>query len=334
MQTVGVTLPSGFRLRAARDEDAATVAAFASEETEALIGARVVSAEWLLRHWTAPSVDRERDVAVVEAPDGRLCGCLSVEADPPYTRVFALGMVALPYHGRGLGAALVAENERRAHRFVALADPRVRVVIHTGALADEPCVSALLAAHDYREVRRTTLMRIDFHGEPAPPVAPAGIDVRSLLPNEAEALFAAHREAFADHWGVGEETYEDFRHHLLDRPEFDPELWPLAWHEEELAGYLGAQEDAVEDATRGYVDLLGVRRAYRRRGIGETLLRHAFQNLFLRGKRGCDLHVDADSLTGATRLYERVGMRALPRFALWEKELRRAATDVSGTGPA
>jgi mycothiol synthase len=334
MQTVGVTLPSGFRLRAARDEDAATVAAFASEETEALIGARVVSAEWLLRHWTAPSVDRERDVAVVEAPDGRLCGCLSVEADPPYTRVFALGMVALPYHGRGLGAALVAENERRAHRFVALADPRVRVVIHTGALADEPCVSALLAAHDYREVRRTTLMRIDFHGEPAPPVAPAGIDVRSLLPNEAEALFAAHREAFADHWGVGEETYEDFRHHLLDRPEFDPELWPLAWHEEELAGYLGAQDDAVEDATRGYVDLLGVRRAYRRRGIGETLLRHAFQNLFLRGKRGCDLHVDADSLTGATRLYERVGMRPLPRFALWEKALRRAATDVSGTGPA
>jgi mycothiol synthase len=325
MQTVGVTLPSGFRLRLARDEDAAAVAAFANEEAEAFIGARVVSAEWLLRHWTAPSVDRQRDVAVVEAPDGRLCGCLSVEADPPYTRVFALGMVALPYHGRGLGAALVAENELRAERFVALADPRVRVVIHSGALAGEPRVSALLVAHGYREVRRTTLMRIDFDEKPVPPAAPAGIDVRRLLPNEAEALFAAHREAFADHWGHDEETYEDFRHHLLDRPEFDPELWLLAWHGKELAAYLGAQEDAVEDPIRGYVDLLGVRGAYRRRGIGEMLLRHAFQNLFLRGKRGCDLHVDADSLTGATRLYERVGMRALPRFALWEKKLRPAA---------
>jgi ribosomal protein S18 acetylase RimI-like enzyme len=319
-----VTLPSGFRLRPARDEDAAAVAAFANEESEAFIGARVVSAQWLLRHWTAPSVNRERDVAVVEAPDGRLCGCLSVQADPPYTRVFALGMVALPHHRRGLGAALVAENEDRAQRFVALADSRVRVVIHTGALADEPCVSALLDAHGYREVRRTTLMRIDFQGLPAPPAALAGLDVRPLLLNDAKALFAAHREAFADHWG-DEETYEDFRHHLLDQPEFDPELWVLAWHGEELAGYLGAQEDGVEDPTRGYVNLLGVRRAYRRRGIGETLLRHAFQKLFLRGKRGCDLHVDADSLTGATRLYERVGMRALPRFARWEKELRRAA---------
>jgi mycothiol synthase len=326
MQTLSVSLPSGFRLRPALNEDTAAVAAFANDETEAFIGARVVSAEWLLRNWTAPSVDREQDIAVVEAPDGRLCGCLSVQADPPYTRVFALGMVAPPYHGRGLGAALVAENERRARRFLALADTGLRVVIHSGALADEPRVSALLAAHAYREVRRTTLMRIDFDGEPAPPAALAGIDVRPLRPDEAEELFAAHREAFADHWGEDEDTYEDFRHHMLDRPDFDPELWLLAWHGEELAGYLGAQEEAVEDPRRGYVALLGVRRAYRRRGVGEALLRHVFQVLFLREKHGCDLHVDADSLTGATRLYERVGMRAHPRFALWEKELRPAAT--------
>lgn len=86
---------------------------------------------------------------MVEASDGRLCGCLSVEADPPYTRVFALGMIAVPNHGRRLGAALVAENERRAQRFVLLADPWLRVAIHSGALADEPRVSALLAAYHF-----------------------------------------------------------------------------------------------------------------------------------------------------------------------------------------
>ena len=35
--------------------------------------------------------------------------------------------------------------------------------------------------------------------------------------------------------------------------------------------------------------------------------------------------VDAESPTGATRLYERVGMVAHPRFAAWEKELRPAS---------
>jgi ribosomal protein S18 acetylase RimI-like enzyme len=150
--------------------------------------------------------------------------------------------------------------------------------------------------------------------------------VLACLPTPSLAgIRSYHRGAFADHRGEGEETYEDFRHLLLDRPEFDPELWSLAWYGEELAGYLGAQEDAAEDPTRGYVALLGVRRTYRRRGIGEALLRHAFQALFRRGKRGCDLHVDADSLTGATGLYERVGITAHPRFALWEKELRPAA---------
>jgi mycothiol synthase len=319
---VAVALPSGFRFRPARDEDAAPVAAFANEETEAFIGARVVSPDWLLRQWTAPSVDRENDVAVVEAPDGRLCACLTLEADQPYTSVFALGMVALPYHGRGIGAALVAENELRAERFVALADPGRRVVIHAGTLADEPRVSGLLSARGYREVRRTQLMRIDFVREPPPPASIAGIEVRTFRSRDAEELFAVHREAFKDHWGEGESTYEDFRHHLLDTPRFEDELWFLAWHGGELAGYAGAREEADEDSSRGYVDILGVRRAYRRRGIGEALLRHAFQALFRRGKHGCDLHVDAQSLTGATRLYEHVGMATHPRFALWEKELR------------
>jgi mycothiol synthase len=298
------------------------VAAFANDETEALIGARVVPPQWLLSHWTAPSVDRENDIAVVEASDGVLCGYLSVQANPPYASVFSLGMVALPYHGLGIGAALVAENERRAQRFFKLADTSLRLAMQAGALADEPLVSNLLAGHGYREVRRHELRRIDFVGEPEPPPAPVGIEVRTMRPSDSEQVFAAHREAFADHWGDDEETYEDFRHRLLNAPEFDANLWFLAWEGDQLAGYIGAEARAAEDPQRGYVPLLGVRRAYRRRGVGETLLRHVFRALFLRGKRGCDLHVDTQSLTGATRLYERLGMEAHPRFALWEKEIR------------
>jgi hypothetical protein len=40
--------------------------------------------------------------------------------------------------------------------------------------------------------------------------------------------------------------------------------------------------------------------------------------------------VDAESVTGATRLYERVGMTPYPRFATWEKELRPAAIPAKG----
>jgi mycothiol synthase len=313
----------GFRMRPPQDEDADEVAAFANEECVAFLGVPIVDADWLRARWTAPGVDRDLDFAVVEAPDGELCGFLSVEAERPFTEVFALGIVAPAFHGRGLGAAIVSETERRARRFEALAAPGARMLIHAGALADEPRVSALLSSRGYREVRRFELRRVDFEGEPPLPADVEGITVRGFRPEEARQLYEAHVEAFADHWGEGEETYEDFRHHHLDSPDYDAGLWFVAWEGAEVAGYVGAQDKSREDSSRGYIALIGVRRPFRRRGLGEALLLHAFGALHARGRLGVDLHVDADSLTGATGLYAKVGMTAHPRFATWEKELLR-----------
>jgi len=317
-----MSLPAGFSIRPAAAGDAEAVVALMDEESEALVGFRAASADWLRGWWTAPSVDRENDIAVVETTEGVVCGYIGVAADPPYVEVFVLGVVALGLHGRGIGSELVREGERRAGRFVRLAAPDARVVAHYGALADEPRASSLLERHGYREVRRFQLMRADFAGEVGPPVWPAGIDVRTFDPGEIGALYQAHVEAFADHWGEGVEREDDFRHQVLESPRFDPALWFLAWSGDEVAGYVGANLEADEDPARGYVSLLGVRGAFRGRGLGEALLRRAFLELAARGKRGCDLHVDSESITGATRLYERMGMRAHPRFATWEKELR------------
>jgi mycothiol synthase len=312
----------GFRMRPPQDDDADEVAAFANEECVAWLGAPVIDAGFLKTRWTAPGADRDLDFSVVESAGGELCAYLSVEAEPPFTEIFALGIVAPAFHGHGLGAAIVSENERRARRFETLADPSARVVIHAGALADEPRVSALLSSRGYRDVRRFELRRIDFTDDPPLPGDVDGITLRQFDPADVRRLYEAHIEAFADHWGESSETYESFRHLTLEAPDFDARLWSVAWDGDELAGYVGAQEKSWESDSRGYIGLLGVRRAYRRRGLGEALLRTAFRALHARGLRGADLHVDADSVTGATRLYERVGMAAHPRFATWEKELR------------
>ena len=91
-----MSLPPGFRLRPARDEDAHAIAAFANDEAERVIGAPVISPV-VLRHWTAPSGSTATTTSLwYEAFDGRLCGYPSVRADPPYARVLALGIVAPP----------------------------------------------------------------------------------------------------------------------------------------------------------------------------------------------------------------------------------------------
>jgi ribosomal protein S18 acetylase RimI-like enzyme len=319
----GTSLPEGFTLRSARDDDAERAAELVNDEARIHLGTSIWSTERVLEHWSNPLVDRERDLAVVEAPDGKVCAWFSLVCGPPHVEVFALGVVALVWHGRGLGAWILDEIERRAHRFLELAPAGARVVIHAGALADEPAVGGLLVAAGYREVRRFQLMRVDFDGAPPDPNVPAGIRIEQFDPElDVAAAFDAHHEAFADHWGETEETPEEFRHWLVETPRFDRELSLLARDGPVVAGYLFALPDAEEDASRGYVAALGTRPAQRGRGIAEALLRHVFGTLFDRGKRGCDLHVDSDSLTGATRLYERVGMTAHPRFATWEKELR------------
>ena len=126
-------------------------------------------------------------------------------------------------------------------------------------------------------------------------------------------------EAFRDHWGHVPASFEEWerrKKHLGS----DPGLWFLAESAGEAAG-AAVCEDRPE---MGWVTELAVRRAWRRRGLGLALLRHALREFYRRGKRKVALGVDAESLTGATCLYERAGMRVDRLYTVYRKELRPA----------
>jgi ribosomal protein S18 acetylase RimI-like enzyme len=78
----------------------------------------------------------------------------------------------------------------------------------------------------------------------------------------------------------------------------------------------------------GTVETLGVRRAWRRRGIASALLQHSFAEMFRRGKTKVTLGVDTESLTGALQLYKKAGMKVAHQYDRYEKELR-PGRDVS-----
>lgn len=77
-----------------------------------------------------------------------------------------------------------------------------------------------------------------------------------------------------------------------------------------------------KDGEKGWVDTLGVARAWRGRGLGLALLHHSFGAFYRRGRRRVGLGVDSQSLTGAPRLYERAGMHLAQESMTYEKELR------------
>ena len=163
-------------------------------------------------------------------------------------------------------------------------------------------------------------MQIDLEREPERPEWPQGTTVRTFEPGaDDHVLYDLHTETFADAWRFEQASYERWRHWHVDRDDFDPSLYFLAEEASEPVGFSMCRTNYADH--EGWVSLLGVRRPWRRRGLGLALLRQSFGELWSRGAREVGLGVDAASPTGATRLYERAGMRVLKQFTSYEKEL-------------
>ena len=220
---------------------------------------------------------------------------------------------------RGIGSRLADLAEARAVELVERAPPGTRVTGQAWVNAREDGVREFVRRRGYEPVRRFWRMKIDMGDEPPPgPRWPDGITVRTFdAATDARATFEAAEEAFADHWGHVPATFEEW----IKRTEgdsFDPNLWWLAMDGDEIAG----TALCATYLELGWVGTLGVRRAWRGRGLGEALLRHSFIEFHRLGRRSVALGVDAESLTGATRLYERAGMSVDRVHELWTRILR------------
>lgn len=138
-----------------------------------------------------------------------------------------------------------------------------------------------------------------------PPRWPEGVVIEAFAPERAPELHALLTRGYRD--GGGEVApYEAWRARMTGDPEFAPELWFLA-----RAG--GAPVGAALCWTSAFVKDLVVDGAWRRRGLGEALLRRAFAEFSARGHVAVELKVHAENAP-AVRLYERVGMRVAERL--------------------
>ena len=114
--------------------------------------------------------------------------------------------------------------------------------------------------------------------------------------------------------------------------DFDPSLWFLAYDGDEstVVGLCVCHASAPGDPDRARISDVGVRPAWRRRGIGRALLLHAFGVLAERGIEGAILTVDTENKSGAPALYEGVGMRSVRANHTYVKELRSGIDLVAG----
>jgi mycothiol synthase len=296
--------PEALTVRPAREDDAEAV-------SDLIVAVDVAVHGWSdqtpeeLRHWWRRNDPAENSWLVDD--DGVIAyGDYFEHGD----RAELDGYVHPGRKGEGLGSWLVTQAEDRAR---AAGKRRLQ----TWCLAADTDARRLFETSGFTVARRYYRMLIELDGLPAPPDWPEGMRVATFREEDARVFYDAIGDALAEEWNFVQDPFERWRELRLDDPSFDPTLWFLVWDGPDVAAVLrGERRGEI-----GWVGAIGVRRRWRKRGLGLALLRHAFADWHQRGITTVGLGVDAQNPTGATRLYERAGMDAAYEALAFEKEL-------------
>ena len=329
--------------RAMRLDDAGAYADTMNAIAEHIgIGDRI-QADSALLEWQTPGFELGKCSIGIFAEDSLLAGygLLWATGDLP-VRPGLHWAVHPRYRDCGLEERLLRWGLEQGRAVMTRCPAEARVSLRSGSVEEDAFAIAALEGAGFVKTRTYCDMKIALDERPAAPPLPAGFRA-SRYDHERDLPQLVHvvRDAFSDHFGHIDEPFEQdleqFRHWLDNDPRFDPALviFPLDESTGEVAGcLLGLQED-YRDPTAGYVDIVGVRREYRRRGLATAMLRQSFAMFWDRDKRKAHLEVDGESLTNAVALYERAGMRVYRRFAQYEKTLREgvelAKVSMDGT---
>jgi mycothiol synthase len=313
-----LTLPPDVHLRCPTMDDLDAVLHLMLIRDRAEYRETDMTEEHIRTFWQSPGFKMDTNAWAVTTHEGRVIGYASVWRPQPAS-IYTYLTVLPEFHGQGIRTSLLDVVERRARELVAETPLETRVTLNTHVAEVNEAYRTLFAQAGFSIARGSWRMEIEMHEPPPPPHWPQGIAMRPFVPGQdTRAVYEAQEEAFQDTWGHTPWDFSVWEHWYTKREGFDPTLWFLACEGQQIAGMCLCNYWIGD----GFVDTLAVRRSWRRLGLGLALLHQSFGAFYQRQTRTVKLMVDAQNLTGATRLYERAGMHVTQLHSTYEKELR------------
>jgi ribosomal protein S18 acetylase RimI-like enzyme len=318
-------LPSGVVARPTGPQDIDALTALWRAIDIAAYGRSSSNAEDLRSELGAPSCGWGRGSACLWR-GAELVAALSIRDGLAVNRGWDLEVACRPGdpHAHGIHQALILAALREGRSRWYQVDPDIELddpVARAWCRATEVGLIRDLERAGFQEVRRYWRMSVNHFSLDEPigadepssarqPSAPPGYRLRPYAdsPESWAQLHDVSMRAFADHFDFSPVDAATFRGEIVGEVS-DLSQWIIAEHDGEVVGYaMGSNRFAADDY--GYVASLGVLPEHRGVGLGTALLRARFADDAARGYLGTMLHVDAENTTGATRLYEAVGMAA------------------------
>ncbi|MEJ2349481.1 MAG: GNAT family N-acetyltransferase [Anaerolineales bacterium] len=242
---------------------------------------------------------------------------------------FHINFMHPAWRRKGIGRTMLRYNESRLRQIAArqLEDGELRastpLFFDVYTADSEAGKEALLLNEGYQAVRHEYSM-VRPLSEPIQVTSmPEGLEVRRARPEHYRRIWDASQEAFRDHWGFIPAPEEEYQR-WLNESIFGPTLWKVAWDGEQVAGmvlnFINERENEEFERQRGYTEAISVRRPWRRRGLARALLTRSLKMFKDMGMTEAALGVDTQNLSGALRLYENVGFRAVRRETIYRKQ--------------
>ena len=201
-----------------------------------------------------------------------------------------------------------------------------------GHTADEEKLRAFERA-GMHEIRRFWVMARPNLPNLPPVRFPEGFEWRvPRLGEDDDEVLDSMNDSFSEHFGFSPDTMEWYQHYVHSI-NYRPELTVLARENgrNRVAGFcqivVNEGENSRLGVKRGWIDILGVRREYRRRGLGEALIIQGMHNLRAAGLSEAVLACDSENTTNATALYFKTGFQVRKTTIVYDKSLREPAAE-------
>lgn len=305
-------LPEGFSLRAPTLSDVNAVNDLICACDAADYGEPDFTVDDVLADWRRGGFVLERDAWLVYAPDGTLAAYGNVYGGGEVVRVDPTTGVLPQFRERGLEDFLLDAAEEWTREF-ASAKPLQWIAAET-----QRGWTTRLVARNYAVTRHDYVMEIQMTAPPPMPIVPDGFVLRAFERGRDErTVWACIQEAFRDHRGHLDMPYAEWASGFFDHADWSAELSAVVTHDDMVVG----AAMVFHGMNGGWIRSLGVLRPWRKTGLGLAMLYHVFGKCYALEPKRVGLGVDAESLTGATRLYERAGMCVKQHFLRYEKNV-------------
>jgi mycothiol synthase len=268
--------------------------------------------------------------------DGRPVGSASGYVDPLGTGLagFIGGPRVRPeFRRRGIGRALLSRVLDQLHE-------RGMRSAQVFALSTNAAGLGLAAAAGFAPVRWDLEMRRDLAEIPEAPASAVAVEFSRLGrgPDDARQICDLYNETFAGQYLFRPDTIEETAYNLEHGNDAGCVTDYYVARADDVKGIIATsidpQECRQEGIQLGWLSMLGVQSAGRRRGIATRLLLRGMQDLKEKGMAEVQLIVDTQNPSHARRLYERIGFTTVRTYITLERPLPvQAGIRMPGSAP-